>query len=293
MEDEEVEKIGIIVDSGTDIPQHIIEKYNIKVIPLRIVIDGKEYDEGSITEEFLLEKMDTADVKTSLPNPDIIRETFENLINEGKKKIITFNISGSMSGTYNIFRLISNEIMEKYDDVKIENINTLNISIGGGLVAYRAAQMLEEGKTFEEVVQWADKYRFKSKIFFVIPTLKYLAKGGRIGKVSARIGEILNIKPIISNSDEGIYYTVSKVRGLKKSYEKVYSEFLKFVDDKKHIAAIYISGTSKEMEKLQKEFVKKVESLENNIEVLIGKVSSTISVHSGPDMFGIGALIIE
>ncbi|AEX85877.1 EDD domain protein, DegV family [Marinitoga piezophila KA3] len=290
----EKEKIAIVADSGCGIPKDIVEKYDVKIIPLRTIIDGKEYNEGEFSQEFLYERMDNGDVKTSLPNPDIIRNTFEELIRNGKKRIITFNLSGSMSGTFNIFRLVSNEIMQKYEDVEIVNIDTLNISIGGGLVAYRAAQMIfEEGKSFEEVAKWADEYRFKSKIFFVIPTLKYLAKGGRIGKVSAKIGEMLNIKPIISNSDEGIYYTVTKVRGLKRSYDKVYQEFLKFVDGRKHMAAVYISGTSKELEKLQKDFVKKIESLENNIEVLVGKVSSTIGVHSGPDMFGIAALVLE
>lgn len=293
MEDDIVEKIGIIVDSGTDIPKHIIEKYNIKVVPLRIVINGKEYEEGSISEEFLLERLDDSDVKTSLPNPDSIVNAIESCINEGAKKIMTFNISSNMSGTYNLFRLTSNSLKEKYPDVEIENIDTLNISIGAGIIAYRAAKMIEEGKSFEETVKWCNENKNKSKVFFVIPSLKYLAKGGRIGKVSAKIGELLNIKPIISINDEGIYYTISKTRGFKRSFIKVYEEFLKFVDEKKHMAAIYISGTSKEFEKLQKDFYKKVSDLEHSIEVITGKVSSTLLVHSGPDMFGIGTLIIE
>ncbi|WP_240739238.1 DegV family protein [Marinitoga lauensis] len=288
-----MEKIGIIVDSGTDIPKHIIEKYNIKVVPLRIVINGKEYEEGSISEEFLLERLDDSEVKTSLPNPDSIVNAIESCINEGAKKIMTFNISSNMSGTYNLFRLTSNSLKEKYPDVEIENIDTLNISIGAGIIAYRAAKMIEEGKSFEETVKWCNENKNKSKVFFVIPSLKYLAKGGRIGKVSAKIGELLNIKPIISINDEGIYYTISKTRGFKRSFIKVYEEFLKFVDEKKHMAAIYISGTSKEFEKLQKDFYKKVSDLEHSIEVITGKVSSTLLVHSGPDMFGIGTLIIE
>ncbi|GAB6189137.1 DegV family protein [Marinitoga arctica] len=288
-----MDRIGIIVDSGTDIPNDIIEKYKIKVVPLRIIINGKEYEEGTISEEFLIERLNDSDVKTSLPNPEKIEDAIKELINNGIKKILTFNISGSMSGTYNLFRLVSNKMMEKYNDVKIENIDTLNISIGAGLVAYRSIKMLEEGKSFEDVAKWAKENAKKSKIFFVIPTLQYLAKGGRIGRVSAKIGELLNIKPIISNSDEGIYYTVTKVRGLKKSYKRVYEEFLKFVDDKKYMAAVYISGTSKEIEKLQKDVYEKIKVLENSIEVLIGKLSSTLLVHAGPDMYGIGAIIIE
>ncbi|SHE56146.1 EDD domain protein, DegV family [Marinitoga hydrogenitolerans DSM 16785] len=288
-----MEKVGFIVDSGTDIPKDIIEKYNIKVVPLRIIINGKEYEEGTISEEFLIERLNDSEVKTSLPNPEKIEKAIKEFINSGIKKILTFNISGSMSGTYNLFRLVSNKIKEEYTDVEIENIDTLNISIGAGLVAYRSIKMLEEGKSFEEVALWGKENAKKSKIFFVIPTLQYLAKGGRIGKVSAKIGELLNIKPIISNSDEGIYYTVTKVRGLKKAYKRVYNEFLKFVDNNKYLAAVYISGASKEIEKLQNDVYKKIMELENTMEVFVGKLSSTLLVHAGPDMYGIGAIIVD
>ncbi|KAF2955219.1 DegV family protein [Marinitoga sp. 38H-ov] len=288
-----MEKIGIIVDSGTDLPKNIIEKYNIKVVPLRIIIDGKEYEEGSITEEFLIKRLDDSEVTTSLPKPDSVIKAFEELISEGIKRIITFNISSKMSGTFNLFRLTSNTLKEKYPDVKIENIDTKNISIGAGLVAYNAIKMIEEGKVFDEIVKWCNENINKAKVFFAIPTLKYLAKGGRIGKVSAKIGEMLNIKPIISISDEGIYYSVSKVRGFKKSFDKVFEEFNKFVDNRKNIAAVYISGTTKEFEKVQRDFFEKVGNLEHTLEVIMGKVSSTLLVHSGPDLFGIGVIVTE
>lgn len=288
-----MEKIGIVVDSGTDIPENIVREYNIEVVPLRIIIDGKIYEEGEISEEFLLKRMDDSKVETSLPNPDSIKNTLEKLINSGIKKILTFNISSNMSGTYNLFRIVSNEIKEKYSDVIIKNIDTLNISIGAGIFAYKAAKMINEGKTFDEIVNWCNDHKRNSKVFFVIPSLKYLARGGRIGKVSAKIGELLNIKPVISINDDGIYYTISKVRGFKKSFKKVYEEFLNFVDGKKHMAAVYISGASKEFENLQNNFFEKISGLEHTVEVIVGKVSSTLLVHSGPDMFGIGALIIE
>ncbi|KLO23391.1 MULTISPECIES: DegV family protein [unclassified Marinitoga] len=288
-----MENVGIIVDSGTDLPEDIIEKYNIKVVPLRIIINDKEYEEGSISEEFLLQRLEDSDVKTSLPKPEAIIKAVEEFIEKGINKIMTFNISGSMSGTYNLFKLTSESLKSKYPELQIENIDTLNISIGAGLVAYQSIRMLEEGKTFEEVANWAKNNAKKSKIFFIIPSLKYLAKGGRIGRVSAKIGKMLNIKPIISNSDDGIYYTVSKVRGLKKAYNKVYDEFLKFVKENEYLAAVYISGVSKEVEKLQSEFYEKINHLEHSIEVFVGKLSSTLTIHAGPDMFGIGALIVE
>jgi DegV family protein with EDD domain len=288
-----MEKIGIIVDSGTDLLINMIEKNNIKVVPLRIIIDGKEYEEGSIPEDFLIEKLEKSEISTSLPKPDSIISAYEDLISEGIKKIITFNISSKLSGTFNLFRLTANTIKEKYPDVIIENIDTKNISIGAGFFPYYTLKMIEEGKSFDEIVKWCNANVNKSKVFFAVPTLKYLSKGGRIGKVSAKIGEMLNIKPIISINDDGIYYTVSKVKGFKRAFDKVFEEFNKFVGNRKNIAAVYISGSSKEIQKIQKDFVEKIENLEHTLEVVMGKVSSTLLVHSGPDLFCIGVLVLE
>ncbi|WP_081429694.1 DegV family protein [Thermosipho africanus] len=176
-----MEKIGIVVDSGCDVGN---VDYPLKVVPLRIFVNGKEYNDGEIDEEFLFENLD-GEVKTSLPNPEAIRQVMLDFINEGYKKIITFNISSNLSGTFNLFRLISQELMEKFDDVKIVNIDTLNISVGSGLIVRKCIEYIHSGSLFEDVVEKSKEDIEKSKVFYVIPTLKYLARGGRIGKVKA------------------------------------------------------------------------------------------------------------
>ncbi|KAF2955218.1 DegV family protein [Marinitoga sp. 38H-ov] len=279
-------KIGVIVDSGCDIPLNILEKYdNLKVVPLRTIIDGVEYDEGTFSEDFLFEHID-GNVKTSLPKPENIKIAIEEMINDGYNDILTFNISKNLSGTYNLFKMIS----ESIKDVKIINIDTLNISIGSGLVVYRALQYIEQGMDLKEIVDNIKRDIKNSTVFYVIPTLKYLARGGRIGKVSAMMGQLLNLKPIISVDDEGVYYTVSKIRGYNKSVEALYKEVLKYIGDNKFIAGVVISGNNEKVKIMQDNFVEKLKILGNTLEIFKGKVSSTLSVHTGQDLIGIGVL---
>ncbi len=285
-------RIGIVVDSGCDVPVEILKKYNIKVAPLRIIINGKEYDEGTISEEFFFEHLDE-EVTTSLPRVEAIIDAFESLIESGTSEIITFNISSGLSGTFNLFNMVSKDFMKNHEDIRIVNINTLNISIGSGLIVYRAAQYIDEGKTLDEVAELIERDIKNSTVFFVVPTLKYLVRGGRIGKVSAMIGSLLNVKPIISVGDDGIYYTVSKTRGFKRSFKRVYEEFLRFINDRKFMAGVYISGESEMIRNIQKELKEKIEKMKNTIEVFEGKISSALTVHAGPDLLGIGVLVVE
>ncbi|MDK2899546.1 MAG: fatty acid kinase fatty acid binding subunit, partial [Thermosipho sp. (in: thermotogales)] len=240
-----MEKIGIVVDSGCDVGN---VDYPLKVVPLRIFVNGKEYNDGEIDEEFLFENLD-GEVKTSLPNPEAIRQVMLDFINEGYKKIITFNISSNLSGTFNLFRLISQELMEKFDDVKIVNIDTLNISVGSGLIVRKCIEYIHSGSLFEDVVEKSKEDIEKSKVFYVIPTLKYLARGGRIGKVKAMLGEFLKMKPVISVNKEGEYYTVTKAHGFKKSINAMYEEFLKFVSNKKFISIVATTGNSESVKR--------------------------------------------
>ncbi|GAB6189138.1 DegV family protein [Marinitoga arctica] len=282
-------KIGIIVDSGCDIPQEIIKKYNnVAVVPLRTIINDKEYDEGTFSEDFLFEHLDEK-VTTSLPKPENIKNAIEKMIKNGYNEIITLNISKNLSGTYNLFKMISEGIMEN-NDVRIANIDTLNISIGSALIVYKTAHYIDEGKSFDEIINLINNDIKNATVFYVVPTLKYLARGGRIGKVSAMLGQIMNIKPIISVNEEGIYYTVSKIRGFNKSIEALYNEVLKYINNKDFIAGVVISGNNEKLMNMQDELISRLKSLNKSIEVFKGKVSSTLSVHTGPDLIGIGIL---
>ena len=104
-------------------------------------------------------------------------------------------------------------LAEQYGKLSYHMVDTKNIGIGAGMQAMLAARLLEDGLSLEEVLDKLEVSIKASKIYFVLDTLEYLAKGGRIGKVSALLGSVLKLRPVISCTDEGVYETVAKSRG--------------------------------------------------------------------------------
>src|SRR5699024_6679787 len=133
----------------------------------------------------------------------------------------------------------------------------------------------------------------KAKVYFHVPTLEYLQKGGRIGLVASVLGSMLNLKPIISCNDDGIYYTVAKVRGKSKSLAKTIDLAVEFAGNaKKYNLAVAFGGNQvkEQAEKIGEELKKR---LPNFNELFIGQVSPALGVHTGPGLIGIGVYILD
>jgi DegV family protein with EDD domain len=169
--------IKIIVDSGTDVPKEVVEKYSISVVPLRVFLDDKEYrDAVDITEDELLKFMENGGIpKTSQPTYDDVKDAFDEAIKEGYDQIIAINISSGLSGTYNVFKLAQSRIEEDNPNITIEVIDSLSISVSSGLLAYKAAKMIEAGNDFDSIVDTLKNIvKSKLRVYYTIPTLKYL-----------------------------------------------------------------------------------------------------------------------
>ncbi|MBP8683619.1 MAG: DegV family protein, partial [Trichococcus sp.] len=210
--------IAVLADSCNDIPQELLDKYHIYILPLMINYKDASYrDRVDITPEQVYERFQEEIPKTSLPLPETIADTFAKIKADGFNQVIVSAISSGLSGTCQAIRLLADDI----EDMQIVVIDTLNIAIASGFVALYAAEQIEAGLPFEEVVSKTQAAVKQSTILFGVGTLEYLMKGGRIGKVSGILGSALNIKPIISCNEDGIYDTVAKVRGRKQSIQKL------------------------------------------------------------------------
>lgn len=279
---ENKEKIAIIVDSGCDVPEEYRLKYNMKVLPLKIIFKDTEYlDKIDITASEVFEKFNNEIPKTSLPDPSFVKDTIKSLVDEGYKKIISVSISSGLSGTYNLIRMVSQD----FSDIEFALIDTKNIGIGAGYTAIYAGMLIDEGLSFKEIERKLNENLDNTKVFFCVGTLEYLIKGGRIGLVLGSIGQLLNLKPIISCNKDGVYYTVDKVRGRNKSLTKTLEKAIEFGKDfeKYNIGIVY--GNAKE--EAFELYEKLKESYPNANVSVCEELCPSLIVHTGPGLIGI------
>ena len=280
--------IAVLADSCNDIQQELLEKYQIYTLPLMINYKDASYrDRVDITPEQVYERFQEEIPKTSLPLPETIVETFAKIKADGFDQVIVSAISSGLSGTYQTIKLLAEDI----PDMRIAVIDTLNIAIASGFVALYAAEQIEAGLPFDEVVTKTQAAVKKSTILFGVGTLEYLMKGGRIGKVSGILGSALNIKPIISCNEDGIYYTVAKVRGRKQSIQKLIDMTREKLGQHKNYYLSICHGDDYEEMLLMKEQLK---DLVAGAKIYAeGQISPVLGVHTGPGLLGVGIMVLE
>lgn len=158
-----------------------------------------------------------------------------------------------------------------------------SLTLGTGAIILQCAEMIARGKKFDAIIKQLPSIKDRIKVYYVLDTLNYLIKGGRIGKVSGTLGEILNIKPIISINEEGVYYNYAKVRGRKQSISKLIDIASQSLAESK--AKIWIlQGGALEEGKILYETVSK---LPNITDISFGDISPVLGVHTGPGLLGI------
>ncbi|QSX05389.1 DegV family protein [Sedimentibacter sp. zth1] len=275
--------IAIVIDSCTDVPRKYIERYNMFVLPILINFKNNSYRDGiDISNEEVYKRLNEEIPKTSLPCLDLIEKTFQKIENEGYKKVIVVTMSSRLSGTGNAIRLIAS----RFTTLNTFVLDTKNIGIGAGFSAISAAELVEKENSFEEIKNKLLNNIKNTKVFFCLKTLEYLKKGGRIGLVSGVIGSLLDVKPIISCNEDGVYYSLNKCIGRKQSINKTLSFARKFADKfSKYNIALVHGNALEEINTLE---ISVKNTLKSFGTLLKGTVSPALGVHTGPGLIGIG-----
>ncbi|MDF2592205.1 MAG: degV family protein [Clostridia bacterium] len=274
------EKIALVTDSSSDLEKEIIERYNIQTIPLKIIYNDREYNDGvDISPEEVYERFDQEIPKTSMPSQTDIMKVFDRLREEGYKKILSIHLSCNLSGTVDVVKMIS----KQYEDLEIEVIDSKSVSIGVGMLVHEAAKLISQSIPMAEIKDALNKAKDKINVFYCVPVLDYLRKGGRIGLVAATLGTIMDLKPIISVNKDGRYYTCAKVRGRKKSLEKLVEIAMDLMKDKKVNISVYHGAAKEEALKIKEYFA----NIPNVQEIFFGQISPAMVVHTGPGLVGL------
>ena len=277
-------KTVIVTDSSCDLNDGLLSRYGIRMISLRIVCQNAEYrDRIDIQEDELYELLTRELPKTSLPLPEDVTALYESLAQEGATDVIHFSISSGLSGTYNMVRMIAQDFEDR---MRIHMVDSRTLSMGLGMMVLAAARALEEGASPEEAVERAQTVRSNQLGMFVIRTLEYLRKGGRIGRVEGVVGSLLQIKPIIYVNNEGVYETLAKARGYKSAVDTMVGEVRRFIGGAKAELSVVNGRAREEAEKL-------LERLRGEMDVAEGacvmSVSPVLAIHTGPGLLGIVA----
>lgn len=274
-------KIALITDTTCDLSEDIIDKYNIKVLPFRIIYKDKEYrDKIDITPEEVYDNMSKEVPTSSMPSMHDMEKLFTSLEEEGYTHAIVITLSTGLSGIYNGVRVVS----EHHPKINTFICDSKSISMGEGALVEECAKLIESGKSFEEVIEAIPYIKERIHLFFIVPTLEYLKKGGRIGKVAGTIAEVLDIKPIISPDSEGKYSTYAKVRGKKQAMKRLFKIGKDILKEKKCKVYVMNGSAQEDAQKLYDAFKD-----ETNISELHfgGSISPVSGVHSGPGLVGL------
>ncbi|MEL7563387.1 MAG: DegV family protein [Dehalobacterium sp.] len=274
------EKIALVTDSTSDLSNEFVAQNNINVLPLKVLYQDREYlDRVEIQPNEVYEGLEKEVPSTSMPSIGEVTDLFSKLIKEGYREILSIHISSGLSGTINSVRLAAGN----FPSVKIEVIDSKSISMGIGVLVQEAADFIKKGMSLSKVAERVHEIRENLSVIFVVKTLEYLKRGGRIGYVSATMGSLLDLKPIIAVNDEGKYFTLAKVRGRKKSLEKLI-EIVKEAAEKNILKLTVMHGDAKEEAKYIFDELKKITRIKS---ISFGEVGPVIGVHTGPGVVGI------
>ncbi len=277
-----MEKIAVVSDTTCDLPEEITSKYNIRILPFRIIYTGREYrDKVEISPEEVYDNLQVEIPTSSMPAMEDMEILYDQLEKEGYTHVIAIVLSTGLSGIYNGVKVVS----ENHPKLITHLCDSQSISLGEGALVEECARLVQQGKSFDYIVNEIPEIKKRIHIYFVVGTLEYLKKGGRIGKVSGSIAELLNIKPIISvDKNDGKYYTYDKVRGRKQSLNRLVEIGSNILNDKKCKVYVMHGHAKEESEKVLEVLSRHPNATETTFGGCISPVSG---VHSGPGLVGV------
>ena len=274
--------IKIVTDSTSYIPKKYLEKYDISVVSLNILLKNTNRRETSISNQTFYKEMEEAKefAVSSQPTPEEFYDVFDKIAKNGDD-IVGIFISSEMSGTYSTANLVKNMILEKYD-INIEIIDSRTNCMQMGFIVLEAAKHAKFGKSMNEILDIANNTIKNSRFVFSPSVLDYLKKGGRIGSASALIGNLFQIKPILTVNN-GKTVVLAKVRTKKKAVSTMIDILMNDLKEKE-LGGVIVHHINCEEDGLT--LAKTLEE-KLNMKVDIQDIGPVIGSHVGPGSIGI------
>jgi DegV family protein with EDD domain len=278
-------KIALVTDSACDLPQEIIDEYQIHVIPFNLSFgDSLFLDKVTITPEqfYTLLKTHKEHPKSSQPSLKTVKNLFSFLASH-YESIIVVNISDKLSGAYTFSQEASSIIQNK----RISVIDSRHLSVSLGLIVLRVAEEILKGKTHEEIVRLADEWILNTKILVDIQTLKYMVRGGRVSPIKGFLAKILNLKPIVSLDSEGKGVAFGKSFSRRGNMKKIMRMTKDMADKEKLWNYAIVHAQNRDRAEM---YAEKMKECIHQDPAYIVDISPVIGVHNGIGAVGIALM---
>ncbi len=273
----------MLTDSSADLSAQMVQQADVEVIPLSFNIQGRTYhnypDNREMDPALFYDMLRAGELATTAAvNVGEYVQAIEPFLEQGRD-VLVLAFSSGLSGTYNSSRLAVEELQEKYPQRKIYTVDTLCASLGQGLLVWLAAQQRKEGKSIEEVRDWAEANKLSLCHQFTVDDLHFLKRGGRISATTAVVGSMLQIKPVLHVDDEGHLINIGKARGRHASLKALVDKMEKTVTEEGKKTVFISHGDCLKDAETVAEMVRQRFGTQD---IRINYVGPVIGAHSGP-----------
>lgn len=277
-------RIKIVTDSMADLPRAWVEELGVHVVPLHVLFQEKSYRDGiDITHEEFLRMMREGFEqgilpRTSHPSPADFLAAYEAVASEGETEaILSIHASSEISATYQSAVMASRQ----FERVPVRVIDSRLVSMGEGLLVREAARAADAGAPLEAIVRRVEALAARVRIQFTVATLDYLWKNGRIGRATAFVGGILQLKPVLA-FEEGVVTPVERVRGRARSLERIAEIVAEKTGGRGESLVVVHGDAAEDAETLEQQILRRCQF----DEVMVTTLGATIGSHAGPGSIG-------
>lgn len=277
----------ILTDSSSDLSKELRKKYDIDYYRMGIVIKGEVKDADMDWEQYSPKELygwikDLSNhCKTSLVTPEEYLSRTEKYLKEGQD-VLYIACTTALSGSLNVFRLVIEELKEKYPERKIIGVDSKRANMALGLIILHAAELKQEGKTIDEVVDWIENNKEYFHETGSLETLTYLKAAGRVSGAAAFFGNLISLKPIIMFDIHGHNYAWKKVRGAKAALEASFNYIKDNINERTKVCYV-----GQAMAKDAQAYLKKRIEEELHIPVVEFWIGPIVGISCGPGMYGV------
>lgn len=279
-----MKRIAIVTDSAASVPPELAREVELEIVPMGIQIGNQFLREGidMTTEEFYKQLEEKENITTSQPSPGDFLDVYNKLVGKAKE-IISIHVTSKQSGTVRVV-----ELLKEHIPIRITVVDSESASMGQGFIALAAARAALLGKSREEILEIIKRAKEKVAVYVAVPTMKYLARSGKVSRLQAMVASLLTIKPILGVKD-GLVQAIDK----KRSYDQALQRLLDLVEERFPTEKLTIAVLHSNALTMAEDFKEKVKARLRSAQVFIAEMGASLAVHGGQGMLGIAACSLD